>query len=83
MSLVSRILERSVPELIRVACVLALVGLAFMVYSVVDRRALPVIVAMSVGHGIGALGVACYILAVVLDARGRPSRKGAAEKRKD
>jgi hypothetical protein len=80
MSLVSRIVERSIPELIRVACVLALIGLGFMVYSVLDRRALPVIVAMSVGHGIGALGVACYILAVVLDARGRPPRTDAAKK---
>ena len=80
MSLLSRILARSVQELIRVACVLALIGLAFMVYSVLDRRALPVIVAMSVGHGIGALGVACYILAVVLDARARPSRTDTAEK---
>ncbi|HMJ13770.1 MAG TPA: hypothetical protein VK524_20275 [Polyangiaceae bacterium] len=72
MSLFSRVLQRSVPELIRAACVLALVGLAFMVYSVLSPGALPVILAMSVGHGIGGLAVTFYIMAVILDARGRP-----------
>ena len=69
MNVVQRVLGLSLFKLTRVACCLALVGLAMMAYSIVDPRAVPVIGAMSVGHafGIGAFG--CYLLAVVLDIR--------------
>ena len=69
MKVLERLLAGSVTKLTRVACMLALVGLALMSYSILDPRAIPVIVAMSVGHafGIGAFG--CYLLAVILDIK--------------
>ena len=69
MKLVARILADSVQHLTRVACVFALLGLALMSYSVLDPRAVPVIVAMSVGHAFGIIAFACYLLAVILDVR--------------
>jgi hypothetical protein len=60
---------RSVEGLLRLACVLALVGLAVMVFSIVVPRPLAVIGAMSVGHGIGAAALLCYLVAIVIDAR--------------
>jgi hypothetical protein len=68
MSLVTRIARRSVTELTRAACVLALVGLALMAYSVLSPGALSVIVAMSLGHVVGGVAAACYALAIVIDA---------------
>jgi hypothetical protein len=68
---ITRIARASVPQLIRVACVLSLAGLAIIVYSILSPRPLAVISAMSIGHGIGAAAFACYLLAVVLDTAGR------------
>lgn len=77
MKLVSRIARASVPELVRIACVLSLAGLAIIVYSILFPRPLAVISAMSIGHGIGGAAFVCYLLAVVLDAaaheRGTPA----------
>jgi hypothetical protein len=79
MTLLARLAGRSVKSLTQLACVLALIGLAFMVYSIVSPRALPVIFAMSVGHAIGGAGFACYLLAVLIDvARGTPSATSEA-----
>ena len=58
----------SIAGLIRVACVLALLGLSSMAYSVLVPRPLPVIWAMSAGHSFGALAFLCYLLAVIIDA---------------
>jgi hypothetical protein len=68
MSLWARLRVRSILELTRLACVLALVALALMSYSVIFPRPLPVILAMSLGHLIGAAAVVCYVLAVIIDA---------------
>ena len=62
--------KRSVPALIRLACVIALLGLATFAVSLLYPRPLVVIVAMSVGHVIGAVAVVLYGLAVVLDTIG-------------
>lgn len=62
--------KRSVPGLIRLACVVALVGLATFAVSLLYPRPLVVIFAMSAGHVIGAVAVALYGLAVVLDTLG-------------
>jgi len=59
----------TIPALTRAACVFALVGLVLMSYSLFDPRAIPVIVAMSVGHAFGFAAFGCYVLAVVLDVR--------------
>ena len=71
MTIFARVLHTSVRKLTRAACVLALVGLSLMAYSIVDPRALPVIAAMSVGHVFGIGAFACYLLAIVLDIRDR------------
>lgn len=68
MKLYARIVERGVPALVRLACVLALIALALMCWSVLNPRPLPVIFAMSIGHAIGGTAFVCYLLAVVLDA---------------
>ena len=56
-------------KLVRVAAVLALIGLTLFVWSVLDPRPVPVVVAMSVGQGIGTLSFLLYLLAVYLDLR--------------
>lgn len=67
MSIRRRLQRESVVQLTRVACILALLGLGLMSYSLLDPRAVPVIVAMSVGHAFGFGAFGCYLLAVVLD----------------
>ena len=65
-------------KLARAAAVLALIGLALFVWSVLDPRPVPVVVAMSVGQGIGTVSFLLYLLAVYLDLRrARVLGKGA------
>jgi hypothetical protein len=71
-TLLARILSRSVPELVRLACVLALLALGLVCWSVLQPRPVPVILAMSAGHAVGASAFACYLLAVILDAVQHP-----------
>jgi hypothetical protein len=66
-SLWSRVAARSVTELTRVACVLALLGLAVMIYPLLFPGALSVVLSMALGHSLGIAAFACYLLAVVLD----------------
>jgi hypothetical protein len=69
-----RVLHQSVRHLTRLAAVLALIGLAIMVLSILWPKPLLVITAMSAGHAIGIAAFFCYLLAVVLDvSRGAPS----------
>lgn len=65
--LAAALLHRSVPELLRVACVLALVGLAVMIYPLLFPGALGIVLSMGVGHVIGIAAASLYVLAVVLD----------------
>jgi hypothetical protein len=67
MTWLSRLAQRSVVELTRVACFLALAGLAVIVYPIVAPSPLGIIVAMSIGHTIGIAAFACYLLAVLVD----------------
>jgi hypothetical protein len=69
LKLLERILSRPVEKLTRAACILALLGLLALCVSVLFPRPLPVIFAMSGGHVIGILAFACYLLAIVIDAR--------------
>lgn len=52
-------------RLVLAACILSLVALALMIWSVLDPTPLPVMVVMSVGQVIGTLGLLCYVAAVV------------------
>jgi hypothetical protein len=63
----SRVAARSVTELTRVACVLALLGLVVMIYPLLFPGALTVVLSMALGHTLGIAAFACYLLAVVLD----------------
>lgn len=72
MNLLKRLRHRSVPALVRVACLLALCGLAIICWSVLFPGPLPVILAMSLGHAVGAAAFTCYLLAIILDALDRP-----------
>ncbi len=69
MTILHRLLGAPVLKLTRAACVFALLGLSLMSYSLFDPRAIPVIVAMSLGHAFGFAAFGCYLLAVVLDVR--------------
>jgi len=59
--------KRTVPQLVRLACVVALVGLAVFTASIFYPQPLVVIFSMSIGHVIGMLAGALYLLAIVLD----------------
>jgi hypothetical protein len=67
MSLRQWLARRSVTDLVRLSCVLALVALAMMVASVLSGRPLPIILAMSLGHLLGISSLACFLLGVLLD----------------
>jgi hypothetical protein len=62
---------------LQAACVLALSALALFVWSLVDPRPIPVILAMSVGQVLGTLSFAAFLLVVVYDIRSgrRPMAK--------
>lgn len=72
------LVHQSVSHLIRIACVAALIALSLMAYSVISLKPLPVVFAMSVGHGIGVFAFVCYLLAVILDARRSTPATGSA-----
>ena len=55
------------PELLRLACIVALIALGVFATSIFYPRPLVVIFSMSVGHVIGMLAGALYVLAIVLD----------------
>ena len=65
------IAKRSVTELIRVACVLALLGLLVMVYPLLFPGALAIVLSMGIGHMLGMAAVGLYVLAVILDVARR------------
>lgn len=54
---------------LRVAAVLTLIGLALMTWSMVQPTPLPVMLAMTVGQGIGSAAFALYLYVVVRDVR--------------
>jgi hypothetical protein len=62
-------------KLLRVACVLALVALPLMVWSVLDPTVWPVLVALSVGQGIGTLSFLLFLVVVIRDLRARQARE--------
>ena len=83
-TLIKRLRKRSVISLIRLACWIALVGLAVMAASILDPAPLTVIFAMSVGQVIGIIAFLCYLLSILMDViRGvdhPPDAPGPAQK---
>lgn len=63
-------MKRRLPSnegLLRVACVLALLALPLMVWSVFDPRAWPVLLALSLGQALGTFSFALFLVAVARD----------------
>lgn len=56
-------------HVLRASSALALVALALIVWSLVDPRPIPVILAMSVAQGLGTLSFAAFLWIVVRDLR--------------
>ena len=54
---------------LRIAAVLTLVGLAMMAWSMLEPTPLPVMLAMSVGQGVGCLAFGLYLFVVIRDVR--------------
>jgi hypothetical protein len=54
-------------KILRVACVLALIALPLMVWSVFDPTVWPVLVALSAGQGLGTLSFALFLVVVARD----------------
>jgi hypothetical protein len=65
-------------KLVRVACVLALVALPLMVWSVFDPRAFPVLIALSLGQGIGTVSFLLFLTVVARDLRIKRRLSGQA-----
>lgn len=66
-ALLQRIARRSVAELTRAACVLALLGLSVMIYPLLFPSALAVVLSIGVGQAIGVAAFGAYLLAVLFD----------------
>lgn len=54
-----------VQRLVLAACVLNLLAIGLMVWSVLDPTPLPVMVVMSIGQVLGTAGLVCYWVAVL------------------
>lgn len=67
--------------LLRVAAVLTAIGLGFMLWSIFVPTALPVVLAMSLGQGIGILAFALYGYVVFADLRTQRAATRAALRR--
>jgi hypothetical protein len=55
-------------KLVLASCVLGLIAMAMMCWSVLDPTPFPVLVAMSVGQAFGTLSLLCYLAAVFVEA---------------
>lgn len=55
--------------LLRISGVLTLVGLALMVWSMLEPTPLPVMLAMTVGQAVGTSAFALYLFVVIRDVR--------------
>jgi hypothetical protein len=62
-------MKMSRPRVLQGACVLALLGLGLFVWSLVDPRPIPVVLAMSVGQVLGTLSFLAFLAVVVYDLR--------------
>lgn len=68
-SLWKRLSSISSERILVIACVVALVALALIGWSMVDPRPIPVIMAMSVGQVLGTFSFAAFLVVVVRDLR--------------
>lgn len=67
-------------KLLRISALLTVVGLMFMVWSLLQPTPLPVMLAMSVGQGFGMLAFGIYLYVIVADLRrARRARRDSKE----
>jgi len=69
MKLPSWLRHWSMNTLLRVSAVLTMIGLAFMVWSMMQPTPLPVMLAMSVGQLLGTSAFIIYLIVIVIDLR--------------
>lgn len=65
--------------LLAISALLTLVGLALMVWSLIQPTPMPVILAMSVGQGLGSCALLLFGYAVLIDQLRTQRAKGARE----
>lgn len=65
------------------ACLLGLVGIALMSWSLFNQGWLPVMMAMSVGQGIGTLSFVLFLAVVLIDLRQAEFRPSIPPKHED
>jgi hypothetical protein len=63
-------------RVLRLACVLALVGLALMAWSLVHPHPVPVIIAMSLGQAAGTISFVAFLVVIGSDIRWALARRG-------
>lgn len=54
-------------KILRVAAVCALIGLALVVWSILDPRPAPVLIGLSIGQGLGTLSFLGFVAVVAAD----------------
>jgi hypothetical protein len=64
-----RLAKRSPSRWLRISAVLTLLGLVLMAWAILDPRATPVMIAMSLGQGLGTLAFVIYLGVVLADLR--------------
>ena len=77
---IKKLLERAkrvhTITMLRISAVLTIIGLALMIWSLIQPTPMPVILAMSVGQGFGIGAFALYLSVIVIDLRrGRRLRR--------
>jgi hypothetical protein len=70
------------PRVLRVACGLALVALGLIVWSLLDPRPIPVILAMSLAQGLGTFSFAAFLWIVARDLSAAQRKENEALVRK-
>lgn len=70
--------EARAHQVLRWSALLTVAGLGFMLWSIAVPTALPVVLAMSAGQGLGTLAFALFVWVVVSDLRGGRRREAEA-----
>lgn len=71
--------HEQVKKLVFISAIATLAALALMAGSILFPKPLLLVLAMSVGQGIGTLSLALYLLAIVLDLQGAGAADQALE----
>jgi hypothetical protein len=71
------VISRALSRLLIVSCVLTLMALALMVWSLFDPRPIPVVATMSLGQLLGTLSLGSFGYVVIADLRAQLRRRRA------